>query len=124
MVPTLKNANHLSIEGLSQQIKELASACQGGSINPEHLQGATFTLTNLGSFGIEMFTPVLNPPQVGILGINTITYQPADIGGGIFGFVPRIGLSLTFDHRAVDGAPAAAFLKEVSKEIEKLVLDI
>jgi pyruvate dehydrogenase E2 component (dihydrolipoamide acetyltransferase) len=124
MVPTLKNANHLSMEGLSQQIKDLASACQGGSINPEHLQGATFTLTNLGSFGIEMFTPVLNPPQVGILGINTITYQPADIGGGIFGFVPRIGLSLTFDHRAVDGAPAAAFLKEVSKEIEKLLLDI
>lgn len=124
MVPTIKNANHLTIEGLSAQLKELASVCQAGSVNPELLQGATFTITNLGAFGIEMFTPVLNPPQVGILGVNTITYQPGDLGGGVFGFIPRIGLSLTFDHRAVDGAPAAAFLKDVSAEIENLTLNI
>lgn len=124
MVPTIRNANHLSPVGLSAKIKELASACQAGNINPEMLQGATFTLTNLGSYGIEMFTPVLNPPQVGILGINAIVYRPAEIGGGALGFIPRIGLSLTFDHRAIDGAPAAAFLKEVATEIENLAIDI
>ncbi len=124
MVPTLKNASHLSIEGLSAQMKELATKSQQGAIDPELLQGATFTVSNLGSFGIEMFTPVLNPPQVGILGINTISLQPADIGGGVIGFVPKIGLSLTFDHRALDGAPAAAFLRDVKNEIENLEISL
>ena len=123
MVPTVKNANHLTIEGLSATMKTLASSCQQGNVNPEVLQGATFTLTNLGSFGVEMFTPVLNPPQTGILGINTINSQPADLGGGVFGFVPKIGLSLTFDHRAVDGAPAAAFLQEVCQQIALLEIN-
>jgi pyruvate dehydrogenase E2 component (dihydrolipoamide acetyltransferase) len=122
MVPTLKNANHLTLEGLSAQMKSLATACQEGAIDPELLQGATFTISNLGAFGIEMFTPVLNPPQVGILGVNTIALQPAKVEGGILGFIPRIGLSLTFDHRALDGAPAAAFLKEVSQQIENIEL--
>jgi pyruvate dehydrogenase E2 component (dihydrolipoamide acetyltransferase) len=118
MVPTVQAANHLTIEGLSAKIKELAEACQKGSIDPEALKGATFTMTNLGGFGIEMFTPVLNPPQAGILGVNTITHQPAQLEGGVFGFIPKIGLSLTFDHRALDGAPAARFLQTVVKEIE------
>jgi pyruvate dehydrogenase E2 component (dihydrolipoamide acetyltransferase) len=118
MVPTVKNANHLKLEGLSSQMKELAFRAQEGSIDPELLQGATFTVTNLGSFDIEMFTPVLNPPQVGILGINTITLQPGLLEEGSFGMIPKIGLSLTFDHRAIDGAPAAAFLKEVKNQIE------
>jgi len=124
VVPTIKNANHLTIEGLSAQIKELAAMAQSGGIDPELLQGATFTITNLGAYGVEMFTPVLNPPQVGILGVNTITYQPGEIEGGAFGFIPRIGLSLTFDHRAIDGAPAAAFLKEVANQIENLTLNL
>lgn len=118
MVPTVQSANHLTIEGLSVRIKELASACQNGNIDPELFKGATFTMTNLGGFGIEMFTPVLNPPQAGILGVNTITQQPAQLEGGAFGFIPKIGLSLTFDHRALDGAPAARFLQEVVREIE------
>ncbi|NJN24605.1 MAG: 2-oxo acid dehydrogenase subunit E2 [Cyclobacteriaceae bacterium] len=120
MVPTVKNANHLTIEGLSATMKELAGACQKGSVNPESLQGATFTMTNLGGFGIEMFTPVLNPPQAGILGVNTITQQAAQLEGGAFGFIPKIGLSLTFDHRALDGAPAARFLQSVAHHIENL----
>jgi len=119
MVPTVKNANHLTIEGLSATMKNLAESCQKGSIDPESLKGATFTITNLGGFGIEMFTPVLNPPQAGILGVNAITPQPADLGDGVFGFIPKIGLSLTFDHRALDGAPAARFLQSVVEEIEK-----
>jgi len=122
MVPTIQSANHLTLEGLSSKTKELAEACQKGNIDPEALKGATFTMTNLGNFGIEMFTPVLNPPQAGILGVNTITYQPAQLEGGMFGFVPKIGLSLTFDHRALDGAPAARFLKSVVSEIESFKL--
>jgi len=118
MVPTITGANHLTIEGLSSNIKELAESCQQGNIDPESLKGATFTMTNLGGFGIEMFTPVLNPPQAGILGVNTITHQPAQLDGGTFGFIPKIGLSLTFDHRALDGAPAARFLQAVVEEIE------
>ncbi len=119
MVPTLQNANHLTLEGFSAQMKELASRAQEGSIDPALLKGATFTVTNLGSFDIEIFTPVLNPPQIGILGINTINLQPAMLEEGSFGFIPKIGLSLTFDHRAIDGAPAAVFLKEVKNQVEK-----
>lgn len=118
MVPTIQSANHLTIEGLSSKIKELAASCQSGSIDPELFKGATFTMTNLGGFGIEMFTPVLNPPQAGILGVNTITQQAAQLEGGGFGFIPKIGLSLTFDHRALDGAPAARFLQDIVSEIE------
>jgi len=111
MVPTLMEADRMSVEQISTGIRELAEGCRAGNISPDLLRGASFTVTNLGSFGIEMFTPVLNPPQVGILGVNAIT--PRDT-------VPRIGLSLTFDHRALDGAPAAAFLKSLTGEIEEL----
>jgi len=124
MVPTVLNANHLTIEGLSSEMKKLASDCQQGSIDPQLFQGASFTVTNLGAYGIEMFTPVLNPPQAAILGLNTITHHPADLGNGVFGFIPKIGLSLTFDHRAIDGAPAAAFLQEVGREIENLEINL
>jgi pyruvate dehydrogenase E2 component (dihydrolipoamide acetyltransferase) len=122
MVPTLQNADDLNIQGLASNLKTLARECKDGTVNPDLLAStsATFTISNLGAFGIEMFTPVLNVPQTGILGVNTITHRPADMGDGTIGFVPHIGLSLTYDHRAVDGAPASAFLKEVKMEIEKL----
>ena len=120
MVPTLKDANQLTLESLSLQLKELARQAQSGKISPELLTGATFTITNLGAYGIEMFTPVLNPPQIGILGVNTITMHPEQLEDGSFGFIPKIGLSLTFDHRAIDGAPAAAFLRDVILEIENI----
>jgi pyruvate dehydrogenase E2 component (dihydrolipoamide acetyltransferase) len=116
IVPTLQNADRLPLEKFASSLKELALRAQQGNIDPELLSGATFTVTNLGSLGVEMFTPVLNPPQVGIMGINAIRYQPDDIGG-IIGFIPKIGLSLTFDHRAIDGAPAAVFLQETVKQI-------
>ena len=67
-----------------------------------------------------MFTPIVNVPQVAILGVNTITQRPVDIGGGIIAFVPHIGLSLTYDHRAIDGGPATLFLKEIKMQIENL----
>ena len=120
MVPVVKNADDLTLEGLSNQMKSLAEMCKQGSIDPELLapEAASFTVSNLGGFGIEMFTPVLNLPQVGILGVNTIMQRPADMGNGVFGFIPYLGLSLTYDHRAVDGAPASRFLVTIKKEIE------
>ncbi len=126
MVPTIKNANDLSINELSTQIKSLAESCRKGNIDPELLDStsATFTISNLGAYGIEMFTPVINLPQSGILGVNTIIKRPGDLGDGVFGFIPYLGLSLTYDHRVLDGAPASAFLKEVKVQIENLNLEI
>ena len=124
IVPTLRNADRMEITELSARLKDLASGAQQGNIDPDLLTGATFTVTNLGALGVESFTPVLNPPQVGILGVNTIRYEPDDVGNGIIGFIPKIGLSLTFDHRAIDGAPAALFLKEVAGEIAGLQVEI
>ncbi|MFP4367464.1 MAG: dihydrolipoamide acetyltransferase family protein [Bacteroidales bacterium] len=122
MVPVIRDAGDLNINGLSGRIKALAEDCRKGSVDPGLLdsEAASFTVSNLGAYGVEMFTPVINLPQVGILGVNTITYRPSDMGDGVIGFVPVIGLSLTYDHRAVDGAPASIFLAEIKKEIENI----
>ena len=122
MVPALRDADDMNVGGLSRKLKELAKSCKKGNIDPELLnsESAGFTVSNLGAYGVEMFTPVLNLPQTGILGVNNITYRPADMGDGVIGFIPVIGLSLTYDHRAVDGAPASLFLGEIKKEIENI----
>jgi pyruvate dehydrogenase E2 component (dihydrolipoamide acetyltransferase) len=120
MVPVVQNAGNLSLKGLSAGLREVADQCRKGSINPELLSStaASFTVSNLGNYGVEMFTPIINLPQVAILGVNTIIHRPADLGNGVFGFVPMIGLSLTYDHRAVDGGPATLFLREIKNQIE------
>lgn len=117
MVPTIFNANLKSLNQISNEIKELAKACQSGTINPDLLKGGSFTVSNLGSMGIESFTPVLNPPQTGILGVNTVMQRAKEVDGEIV-FYPAMGLSLTFDHRIVDGAPAARFLQELRNNLE------
>ncbi|MFZ2338574.1 MAG: dihydrolipoamide acetyltransferase family protein [Bacteroidales bacterium] len=121
MVPAVKNADLMDLPGLSQALKASAEACRKGNINPELIQStsASFTISNLGNYGVEMFTPVINLPQCAILGICTIINRPADLGNNIFGFVPYMGLSLTYDHRAVDGGPATLFLREIKEQIEK-----
>jgi len=126
MVPTLRNASDLSLTGLSRELKKLADDCRKGSINPDLLvsSSASFTVSNLGNYGVEMFTPVINLPQAAILGVNTITYRPRPGKEHSFEFVPYIGLSLTYDHRAVDGGPATKFLAEVRNEIENFEEDI
>ena len=110
IVPTLAGAEKLSLCELSRQAKALIKEAQSGSISPDKLTGGTITVTNLGSLGIESFTPVINPPQVCILGVNCVTYRPREDGTTY----PAMGLSLTFDHRALDGAPAARFLKNLA----------
>jgi pyruvate dehydrogenase E2 component (dihydrolipoamide acetyltransferase) len=120
MVPALQNADDLSLKGLSIRLREIADQCRKGNVNPELLAStaASFTVSNLGNYGVEVFTPIVNLPQVAILGVNTIIYRPADLGNGVFGFIPVIGLSLTYDHRAIDGGPATLFLKEIKTQIE------
>ncbi len=126
MVPVVKNADDLSISGLANQFKEVATSCRKGSINPELLasEAASFTVSNLGNYGVEIFTPVINLPQAAILGVNTIVPRPKDLGDGVYGFVPYLGLSLTYDHRALDGGEATRFVKQIAIEIETLEIDL
>ncbi len=113
MVPTIMAADTKSLVEISKEVKELAAACRSGSINPDLLKGASFTVSNLGAFGVECFTPVINPPQTGILGVCTTIDRVRATKGGME-IYPAMGLSLTYDHRAVDGGPASKFVKELS----------
>lgn len=116
MVPVVRNAQSLSLIALSKEVKRLAAACQKGSIEPDLLSGSTFTVTNLGAFGIERFTPVLNTPETAILGVCAI--QPALVQEeGNVSTQMRIGLSLTADHQVIDGAYGARFLQRLSAAI-------
>lgn len=117
MVPTIFNADKKSLLEISKEVKELAAACREGNINPDKLSGGTFTVSNLGSMGVESFTPVINPPQTGILGVCTTVDRVRKTADGIEVY-PAMGLSLTYDHRAIDGTPAAKFQKELCKNLE------
>ncbi len=118
MVPTLNAAQKLTLSDLSTSAKALIRETQSGAISPDKLTGGTFTVTNLGSLGVESFTPVINPPQVCILGVNC-TVQRVREDGSTY---PAMGLSLTFDHRALDGAPAARFLRDLCANLEQFSL--
>lgn len=120
MVPTLPAAETLTLNELSVAAKALIKETQSGSISPDKLAGASFTVTNLGSLGVESFTPVINPPQVAILGVDCVTFRVKEDGKTY----PAMGLSLTFDHRALDGAPAARFLKDLSVALEHFSLTL
>jgi pyruvate dehydrogenase E2 component (dihydrolipoamide acetyltransferase) len=115
MVPVVFGASGLTLAGLSEQVKTLAGQCKNGSISSDKLSGGSFTVSNLGSFGIESFTPILNAPQTGILGVNTITYRVKADGSSY----PAMTLSLTYDHRALDGAPASRFLQALCTYLEQ-----
>lgn len=121
MVPTVRSAETKSLAELGNEVRELAAACQTGSINPDLLSGGTFTVTNVGALGIESFTPVINPPQVAILGVCGLTTKLRMVNGEAVPY-QAMGLSLTHDHRAIDGAPAARFLKELCTALENLSL--
>ena len=114
LVPTLKAADTLSLAEISSLAKAQAGKAKEGTLTPDEMSGGSFTVTNLGSLGVESFTPVINPPQTAILGVcTTVNRLRAD--GTVY---PAMGLSLTFDHRVVDGAPAAKFLKELCDSLE------
>lgn len=120
MVPVIRNADLLSLGEIAREKNRLSSACRQGRILPEDLKGSTFTVSSLGSLGVESFTPVLNIPEVAILGVCSITAQPVIGETGEVEFRRFLGLSLTLDHQAVDGAPAARFLKALTSGIRDI----
>ena len=125
VVPVVRNAQTLSLVELSRRLQDLAAKALDGRISPDALSGATFTISNLGALGIESFTPVINAPQVAILGVGAI--QPKPVRGGHTDgivFIDAIALSLTCDHQVIDGAPGARFLRVVAEKIEHVEYDL
>jgi pyruvate dehydrogenase E2 component (dihydrolipoamide acetyltransferase) len=121
LVPVIRQANHLSLRALAQEGKRLASATQEGTITPDEMVGGTFTVTNLGNLGIEQFTPILNVPQVAILGVGSVNLKAIEVDDDVE-FIPHVALSLTVNHQVVDGAPAARFLQALAAGIKDLDL--
>lgn len=119
MVPTVLHAESRTLLDLSREIKALADACRTGGIAPEKLKNGTFTISNVGAMGIQTFTPVLNPPQAGILGVGCIDYAVRQTSEGVLCY-PACHLSLTIDHRVVDGMPAARFLHALCETLENI----
>jgi pyruvate dehydrogenase E2 component (dihydrolipoamide acetyltransferase) len=117
IVPTIRNADRLSFIDLAKAVKSVSQRARSGKLHGEETGGSTFTITNLGAYGVEYFTPILNPPETGILGVGSVQDQPRYIGSELQrrSILP---LSLTFDHRALDGAPAAQFLGTVKRYLE------
>ncbi len=118
VVPVIRDTQVKGIAAISKEVKDLAARARSGELNPDELTGGTFTITNLGMFGMESFSPIINQPESAILGVNAITKVPVQKEDGSIAMQSRIGLSLTADHRTVDGAVAAQFLQKVCKMIE------
>ena len=121
LVPNVPDADKKSLTQISAEIKELAKLAREGGLPMEKLQGGTFTITNLGMYGIESFTPIINQPEVAILGVTTMEDR-AVVRGGEIVIRPMMTLSLTFDHRVVDGSVAAEFLQRVKNLLENPAL--
>ena len=119
VVPVIHDAANLDIFTLSARLYEVAQIARNGMLKPEHVTGATFTITNLGAFGISYFTPIINPPELAILGIGTIE-EHIKFTMGEISEIKRIGLSLSFDHSASDGADAAELLSVIDLELQKV----
>ena len=121
IVPVIKNADQLNLVGLSKQVNGLADAARNNKLKPDDTQGGTFTLTNVGTFGSLMGTPIINQPQVAILAVGAIKKRPVVIEtpqGDTIGIRHMMYLSMSYDHRIVDGSLGASFLTAVAKELE------
>ena len=118
VAPAIFDAQSLSLAELRAARQDLAARARTNGLSVREMTGGTFTISNLGLTRVEHFTPILNAPQVAILGLGRMVEKPVKDQEGKIAFVPHIGLSLTFDHRAVDGAPAAAFLTAVCERLE------
>jgi pyruvate dehydrogenase E2 component (dihydrolipoamide acetyltransferase) len=117
IVPTLRRADEKHLADIARESHALALKAREGQASYDEVTGGTFTITNLGSYGIDAFTPIINAPQVGILGLGRVVEKPVVYQGEI-AKRSMMFLSLTFDHRVIDGAPAAAFLAAVKGHLE------
>jgi pyruvate dehydrogenase E2 component (dihydrolipoamide acetyltransferase) len=119
LAPVVRHADQLSLDQIASQTRQLIAETRANRLNQQHLEGSTFTVTNLGMLGIDTFTPILNLPQAGILGVGRIVEEPVVLAGQIVaGYT--LSLSLTFDHRVVDGAPAANWLRALCDRVASL----
>jgi len=124
MVPVIRNTDKSSLKTINDQIKKLAGEARNGTISEDDIKGSTFTLTNLGMMRTEIFTPVINPPEVAILGIGRIIKKPAIVDEDKISIRELAYLSLSYDHRIIDGADAAKFLEKLAKLIENPALKL
>ena len=118
LVPVIKNADTKSLLEIALEGKALAAKARDGKLSPDEMSGGTFTVSNIGGFGCEGFTPVINPPQTGILGVCNIQTKIKSAKDGVIATYPAMGLSLTIDHRVLDGAPGARFMQALCKNLE------
>jgi pyruvate dehydrogenase E2 component (dihydrolipoamide acetyltransferase) len=118
LVPVVRDVNGKGLIQLSEETLSLVGRARAGQCTPDELSGGTFTLTNLGMFGIDAFTPLINLPECAVLGVGRIKRQPVMVGDEVVGR-KMVWLSLTFDHRLVDGGPAARFLQRVVQLVER-----
>jgi pyruvate/2-oxoglutarate dehydrogenase complex dihydrolipoamide acyltransferase (E2) component len=118
IVPVVRDADRQDVWEIAAEVRRLAARTRDGTVTPDELHGGTFTITNLGMFGVDGFTPIINLPECAILGVGRIVTKPVVWEGQICAR-QRMALSLTFDHRVVDGAPAARFLQRVAQLIEE-----
>ena len=117
LVPNVKSVQDKGLLQIARETEELVSRAREGTLPLDAVQGGTFTITNLGMFGVDMFTPIINLPECAILGVGRIRPEPVAVGNEVQ--VRQVmWLSLTFDHRLVDGAPAARFLQGLVRYIE------
>lgn len=121
LVPVVRHVDRKSVQELAEEVKGLVARAIDGTITPDELHGGTFTITNLGMYGVDGFTPIINLPECAILGVGRIRAEPSAWEGQI-SIRQRMVLSLSFDHRLIDGAPAARFLQRVAKLIEDPLL--
>jgi pyruvate dehydrogenase E2 component (dihydrolipoamide acetyltransferase) len=119
LVPVIKQAEKLSIEEISKITKQVADQARAGKLDIASVEGGTFTLSNLGMWGVDSFTPIINPPQIAILGVGRIVNKPV-VSEGTIQVKPLVSLCLTFDHRVVDGTEAASFLNDIKNELERI----
>ena len=117
IVPVVRNVDRMTVPEIGARIKELAQRARENTLDVDEVTGAAFTVTNLGMYGVDGFTPVINPPEVAILGVGRITEELALVNGQIAARSKMV-LSLTIDHRIVDGAPGAAFLQTLMHILE------
>jgi pyruvate dehydrogenase E2 component (dihydrolipoamide acetyltransferase) len=117
IVPVVRNADRKSLRDIAQETGRLAQSAREGSLTREEVTGSTFSVSNLGQYGVDAFTPIVNPPEIAVLGIGRIYEKLVRVSRGAE-WRHVITLSLTFDHRAIDGAPAAAFLQTIGQHLE------
>ena len=118
VVPVLKNADEMSFAEIEKNIKKLSDKANGGILSIEDLQGGTFTISNGGVYGSMLSTPIINPPQSGVLGMHNIVERPIAVNGEIK-IKPVMYLALSYDHRIIDGKEAVSFLKEIKESLEE-----